>query len=54
MRERSKIERPLMLAGLIVAVPAAIQAQTVLPQGGNLVSGQARISAPSANSLSIV
>jgi len=53
MRERCTIERSLTLAGLMVAVPAALQAQTVLPQGGSVVSGQARIAAPSTNALSI-
>ncbi|MGA2293540.1 filamentous hemagglutinin N-terminal domain-containing protein, partial [Bradyrhizobium sp.] len=43
----------MTLAGIVLAIPAAVQAQAVLPQGGSVVSGQARISAPSANALSI-
>ncbi|MGA2293162.1 filamentous hemagglutinin N-terminal domain-containing protein [Bradyrhizobium sp.] len=53
MRERFTIERSLTLAGLMVAMPAAVQAQAVLPQGGGVVSGQASIAAPSANALTI-
>ena len=34
-------------------LPASIQAQTVLPQGGSVASGQARIGTPSANALTV-
>jgi filamentous hemagglutinin family protein len=39
---------------LIMACPDMVLAQAVLPQGGSVVSGQARIGAPSGNGLTIV
>jgi len=53
MHRSSKIERSLTLAGLMLAMPAGTLAQTVLPQGGSVVSGQARINAASSNALTI-
>ncbi len=45
--------RSLTLAGMLVSLPVALRAQTVLPQGGSVVSGQASIAASSANAVSI-
>lgn len=56
-RSASSWARAVALAGIRAVLPAilqaaAVQAQSVLPQGGSMVSGQARINA-AANGLSI-
>ncbi|MGA2292709.1 beta strand repeat-containing protein, partial [Bradyrhizobium sp.] len=43
----------MTLAGLLVLMPAAVQAQAVLPRGGSVVSGQASMAAPSATAMTI-
>jgi filamentous hemagglutinin family protein len=53
MRWPPNIQWLATLASLLVLLPAAVQAQTVLPRGGSVVSGQASIAAPSANALTI-
>jgi len=45
--------RSVVLAGMVLALPAALRAQTVLPRGGSVVSGQAGIGAAAGNALTI-
>src|SRR5450631_1242687 len=45
--------RSVTLAGMTLALPAAGHAQTVLPRGGTVVSGQAVIGAASGNALTV-
>ncbi len=47
------LARSLTLAGLLASLPASVRAQTALPQGGSVVSGQASIAASSADAVSI-